>query len=116
MPPRRDSEQTPLLQNGNGSASHEETVKFDESGDDGNPREWPKSRKYIQVAQIFMLAFVCPMGSSMFAPAASEMAEAWGTSSQLVLGGQAGFVCMLGLGPLFLVRIVHLKDVRRATV
>lgn len=93
------SEQTPLLQNGNHS---EETISFDEDGDDANPREWPLRRKYFQVAQISLLAFICPMASSVFAPAVSEIAEDLQAPSQFVLGGQTGFVCMLGIGPLFL--------------
>ena len=105
MSPQRDAERAPLLQNAShdsSSSNYEELVQFDKNGDDDNPREWPQSRKYIQVLQIFILAFVCPMASSVFAPAADAMAEDLGSSQKLVLGGQAGFVCMLGIGPLFL--------------
>ena len=90
----RDSEQTPLLQNG---SNHEETVDFDKAGDDGNPREWPLGRKYFQVIQIALLAFICPMASSVFAPAVSEIADEFQIPSQAVLAGQTGLVCMLGI-------------------
>ena len=56
--------------------------------------------KWLQTVQIFLLAFICPMVSSIFAPAMSSMAEDFNCSQQAVLAGQAGFVCMMGIGPL----------------
>jgi multidrug resistance protein len=101
MPPNHDSERAPLLQDRGDSSNEEEIVKF-EDGDEANPRNWPLHWKYIQTFQIFILAFVCPMASSAFAPAMSEVAKSFNTSKQIVVGGQTGFVCMLGIGPLFL--------------
>lgn len=101
------SERSPLLQtgsaNGHSQRQEEETVSFDPNGDPGNPREWTLKRKYFQTFQIFMLASICPMASSIFAPAIQVIADEFGVSRQLVIGGQTGFVCMLGAGPLFLV-------------
>ena len=101
---RYDGERTPLLQqNGQpGEPGHTRTVDFDKEGDAGNPRDWPLSRKSIQIVQIFFLALICPMASSMFAPAKAEISASFGTSKQIVLLGQSGFMIGLGTGPLFL--------------
>ncbi|KAF2766930.1 MFS general substrate transporter [Teratosphaeria nubilosa] len=104
MAPRRDDERRPLLLQHHPGVDHgpqEEAVQFRED-DPGNPRLWPKGWKYAIVLQIFFLALVCPMASSIFAPAASAIAETFETSTQIVEIGQTAFVIMLGLGPLFL--------------
>jgi multidrug resistance protein len=76
-------------------------VEFQEH-DPANPKEWPQSRKYAMVLQITTIAFILPMASSIFAPAMSDMTADLHTSSTLVKLQQTGFVCMLGIGPLFL--------------
>ena len=91
-----------MLQNDSNSSDYTKTVQFDEDGDGGNPREWPLRRKLFQVAQIFVLALVCPMASSIFAPAIDNMAETFNTSKRIVLLGQSGFMIGLGTGPLLL--------------
>lgn len=101
MPSSNGAERTPLLQNGSSRSTREETVQFNEDGDDDNPREWPLSRKYFQIAQIFAIALICPMTSSISAAASSQISDDLQTSQKMVLGGQTGFVCMLGIGPLF---------------
>lgn len=95
------SEQTPLLQSETESDRPTETVQFDKDGDQGNPREWSTARKSFQVTQIFFLALICPMASSIFAPAIDQIAESFQTSKQIVLIGQTGFMIGLGTGPLF---------------
>lgn len=97
-----DTEQTPLLQNGSHSSVKSTKVEFDKNGDESNPREWPLRDKALQVAQIFFLALICPMASSMFAPAIEEIAETFDCSKQLVLLGQTLFMVGLGTAPLFL--------------
>ncbi|KAK4613618.1 Efflux pump vrtL [Fulvia fulva] len=105
MPPRNDERQ-PLL-NGHSHNQQDERhdkqkVAFDEDDED-NPCNWPTSRKWSQVLQITIIAFLCPASSSIVAPAASEIQESLGVSDKrLILAGQSGFVCMLGLGPLLL--------------
>ncbi|KJY00361.1 MFS multidrug transporter like protein [Zymoseptoria brevis] len=109
--PANDHERSPLLRgngNGNPRVNHdrrnhpggEQKVEF---GDDdyADPKQWPISWKWIQTVQVFLVAFFLPMSSSMFAPAIERLAGDFGTDKQTVLYGQMGFVCMLGIGPLF---------------
>lgn len=91
------NERTRLIPNDN---DNEEEVRFaDEDEDD--PRQWPLQWKYMQIFLVFCLGLVLPMASSMFAPAIDDIAENFEVDTQLVLGGQAVFVCLLGIGPLF---------------
>lgn len=92
----------------NDNTSHEdedendaEELDFNED-DEGNPKQWPLSRKYTQVILIFFIGLICPMASSILAPGMSDIAETFNVDSQIVIGAQTGFVCMLGIGPLFL--------------
>lgn len=108
MAPSDDPERQPLLSRQRSTRGHREEndedvqlVEFSDQ-DPENPREWSLFDKYTQVLQIFFLALICPMASSMFAPAIDEMAADFGTTNQMILAGQSGFVCMLGIGPLFL--------------
>lgn len=77
-----------------------ETVDFADN-DKGNPRDWPLRFKYLQVLLVSMIALVCPMASSISAPGTDNIAHTFHTSTQNIIGSQAGFVCMLGIGPLF---------------
>jgi len=77
-----------------------EIVDFDKD-DNENPRNWTLRRKYIQVLLVTTIGLILPMASSIFAPAISDIASEYKTNDQLVTGGQSGFVCMLGIGPLF---------------
>jgi MFS family permease len=96
------SERSPLLQDTSRDHSNPIKVDFDKFGDAGNPREWSLSRKIAQVVQIFLLALICPMASSVFAPAIDQISEEFGASKQVVLLGQSTFMFGLGTGPLFL--------------
>lgn len=49
-----------------------------------------------------MIAFILPMNSSMYAPASDNIASEYETDSQRVLLNQAGYVMMLGIGPLLI--------------
>ena len=100
--PSTEAEQTPLLQNGFHEQHQPTLVRFDEDGDESNPREWPLRAKAAQVAQIFLLALICPMASSMFAPAIDQIAESLDSSEQTILLGQTCFMLGLGTAPLFL--------------
>lgn len=102
MPRYASSERRPLLQNHNSERddqNRKQKVEFAED-DPEDPKNWPLKWKYMQTLQIFMIAFVCPMASSILAPANSDIASEFHTSQKAVLGAQAGFVCMLGIGPL----------------
>lgn len=107
MPAQADERQ-PLLRDDeqsrdqpNQDHSREQKVEFDET-DSENPRQWPLFTKYAVVLQITMTAFFLPMASSVFAPASDVLADEFGVSKQRALLNQTGFVCMLGIGPLFL--------------
>ncbi|KAK5088585.1 hypothetical protein LTR05_002805 [Lithohypha guttulata] len=119
MPQQQTDERTQLLKNGrpnagsnNNDAGHSsaqadsgdeadvETVDF-ETEDDEDPHYWPNSIRYLQVFLIFIIGLICPMSSSIFAPGIDTISSAFGTSNQAVIGAQTGFVCMLGIGPLF---------------
>lgn len=104
MPPNGASEYQPLLQNDshNDNDEDEQIVAFDGEDDEGNPRQWPKFNKYLQVFVIFLMAILSPLTSSIFAPAIDQISEEFGVGKQLMIGAQTGFVVMLGLGPLIL--------------
>ncbi|RAL60369.1 hypothetical protein DID88_000145 [Monilinia fructigena] len=70
--------------------------------DDENPRNWSKRKKLGNIAVIGTMAIISPLASSMFAPGIEQIAEALNTTSQAVIACQAGFVIMLGIGPLLL--------------
>lgn len=77
-----------------------ETIDF-EKNDKENPKNWSLKWKYTAVFMVFIIGLNCPMSSSIFAPAIADIAESFKTSSLAVTGAQSGFVCMLGVGPLF---------------
>ena len=77
-----------------------EVIDFGED-DQQNPRLWPLKWKYMQVLLVFTIGLICPLSSSIFAPGIAEIASDYNTSKQLVIAAQTGFVCMLGIGPLF---------------
>lgn len=89
------------MANGTDRQQQQQTIEF-EQDDPEHPRNWTLKSKYLQVLQIWVIAFLLPMASSIATPAANEMSADFDTSKQAILGGQAGFVCMLGIGPLFL--------------
>ena len=66
------------------------------------PRSWPFSQKCLQISLIWLIAFLLPSASSIFAPATSNLSDDLGVPSRLVLLGQTVFVAMLGVGPLIL--------------
>jgi len=73
-----------------------EIVDF-EKDDNENPRNWPLFWKYTQVLLVFSIGLLLPMTSSIFAPGVDEIASDYGTNNQFVMGGQTGFVVMLGI-------------------
>lgn len=119
MPPQQSDERTRLLRNGqpnghaearnaNSQESNKDTddddaelVDFDGEDDEEDPHNWPNKIRYLQVLLIFIIGLVCPMSSSMHAPAIEDIKASFDTSKQVVIAAQAGFVCMLGIGPLF---------------
>ncbi|KAF2720382.1 MFS general substrate transporter [Polychaeton citri CBS 116435] len=70
--------------------------------DDGNPRQWPRRRKMMNILVIAAMAILSPLASSMFTPGISQIAEGLDTTTETVIGCTTGFVVMLGVGPLFL--------------
>lgn len=67
-----------------------------------HPRSWPFPQKCLQISLIWLIAFLLPSASSIFAPATSNLSADLGVPSRLVLLGQTVFVAMLGVGPLIL--------------
>lgn len=117
MPTERVNESTRLLRNGkpngtqhqgesvhsnasNDSGDEPEIVEFDED-DPEDPKNWSLTWKYVNVFLVFFIGLVCPMTSSIIAPAVDYIAETFNTTNNITLGAQSGFVCMLGIGPLF---------------
>jgi multidrug resistance protein len=107
MPPHVD-ERSRLLPDGqhdfhrnDNNQSEEEVLEFG-NDDHENPRQFPKHRKYIQVLVVFIIGLICPMASSMLAPAIDDIGQDLGQAENIIVLGQTGFVCMLGIGPLFL--------------
>ncbi|KAL9581427.1 MAG: hypothetical protein Q9212_003908 [Teloschistes hypoglaucus] len=70
--------------------------------DDEDPRNWPRSRKLINVGIIALMAVLSPLASSMFVPGIAQIADDLKTSKETVVGATTGFVVFLGLGPLIL--------------
>lgn len=97
--PSSDEERAPLLRNSHGD-DQPRLVTFDDK-DSEDPKQWPLRWKYLQVALVCLLALICPLASSIMAPAISDIQSSFGTTQQMVLGSQATFVCGLGLFPLF---------------
>lgn len=107
----KSDERQPLLnghpsnhQNGHSQEQEQESevLSFSDS-DPENPRNWSLRAKYLQTLQITFLALTCPMASSITSPAVSEIQPSFpNTSRQSIGAGQAVFVMMLGVGPLFL--------------
>ncbi|KAI9745245.1 MAG: hypothetical protein M1818_001523 [Claussenomyces sp. TS43310] len=96
-------EQTPLLPEHEHDYGHDdrELVEFCK-GDGGNPRNWGKWRKLINIGVIATMAVLSPLASSMFAPGIQKIAKSLETSESSVIACQTGFVIMLGVGPLVL--------------
>lgn len=80
-----------------------EILTFDEN-DSGNPRQWTYTTKMLNVAVIASMAVLSPLASSMFTPGIDQIAEGLNTTTDSVIGCTTGFVIMLGLGPLIVVR------------
>ncbi|KAL9599551.1 MAG: hypothetical protein Q9219_003795 [cf. Caloplaca sp. 3 TL-2023] len=70
--------------------------------DDEDPRNWPRSRKLINVGIIALMAVLCPLASSMFTPGIAQIAQCLNTTDDTVVGATTGFVVFLGIGPLVL--------------
>lgn len=117
MPPQKQNgqqngqhnghERQPLLRQRNSQidagegGDSRELVAFGEQ-DLGNPKAWPYRSKIINVGVIAMMAVLCPLASSMFAPGIDQIKEGLNTTTQTVIGCTTGFVVMLGIGPLIL--------------
>ncbi|KAL8833483.1 MAG: hypothetical protein Q9176_007958 [Flavoplaca citrina] len=70
--------------------------------DEEDPRNWPKSRKLINVGIIALMAVLSPLASSMFTPGIAQIAQDLNSSPDQVVGATTGFVVFLGIGPLIL--------------
>lgn len=112
--PARNSsdERRPLLErnaavDGGEGGDNREILTFDEN-DSGNPRQWAYTTKMLNVAVIALMAVLSPLASSMFTPGIDQIAEGLNTTTDSVIGCTTGFVIMLGLGPLIVVRMLLL--------
>ncbi|KAI5367588.1 putative major facilitator superfamily, MFS transporter superfamily [Septoria linicola] len=96
-------ETAPLLQNGNDQQEEdadERELLFFGKDDPENPRDWPYSRKMLNVATIAAMAILSPLASSMFTPGIQQIADGLDTTTDSVIACTTGFVVMLGVGPL----------------
>ncbi|EDN96374.1 hypothetical protein SS1G_01300 [Sclerotinia sclerotiorum 1980 UF-70] len=98
--PETTHERSPLIQHEE-AADNKELLEFSED-DNENPRNWSKWKKLGNIAVIATMAILSPLASSMFAPGINQIAEALDTTAEAVIACQAGFVIMLGIGPLLL--------------
>lgn len=118
-----EDERSPLLRQGHVDGGEggdsRELVDFSEN-DEGNPRDWPRRKKMINVGIIAMMAsmishitffetsntdhniVLSPLASSMFTPGIQQIADDLDTDTNTVIATTTGFVVMLGIGPLFL--------------
>lgn len=107
-----DGEREPLLGNqrqgpldGGEDGDSRELLHFSED-DKENPRNWKYSTKMLNVAVIAAMSILSPLASSMFTPGIDQIAEGLDTNTDMVIACTTGFVVMLGLGPLILVKIL----------
>ncbi|KAL8923923.1 MAG: hypothetical protein Q9208_004360 [Pyrenodesmia sp. 3 TL-2023] len=70
--------------------------------DDEDPRNWPRARKFTNVAIIALMAVLSPLASSMFTPGIAQISADLNTTDNVVVGATTGFVVFLGIGPLIL--------------
>ncbi|GIZ46451.1 hypothetical protein CKM354_000957700 [Cercospora kikuchii] len=94
-------ERQPLLQNRDAGEDldERELLAFDKN-DPENPRNWPYTRKMLNVATIASMAILSPLASSMFTPGIEQIADGLDTTTDSVIACTTGFVVMLGIGPL----------------
>ncbi|PQE27460.1 hypothetical protein CJF31_00009072 [Rutstroemia sp. NJR-2017a BVV2] len=112
--PGASHERSPLIQHE--EAGHNKQLLEFSKDDDENPRKWSKWKKLGNIA-LWLVCFVIivsevvvidmepvlsPLASSMFAPGVQQIAESLNTTETSVIACQAGFVVMLGVGPLLL--------------
>ncbi|KAJ4296677.1 hypothetical protein N0V90_006725 [Kalmusia sp. IMI 367209] len=78
-------------------------VGWDSQDDPANPRNFPENRKWFALSLISAITFLCPLTSSIFAPAVGFMSADFHNTSQ-ILGAFAVSVFVLGfaIGPLVL--------------
>ena len=100
---RHSDEEAPLLQRTPSDANERERkpINFTDE-DEENPRAWTRRKKLINVGIIALMALVSPLASSMFTPGIQQIADDLGTTKEAVVANTAGFVVMLGIGPLIL--------------
>ncbi|KAK4498246.1 hypothetical protein PRZ48_010903 [Zasmidium cellare] len=105
MSPTNGENETQPLLNGHHSQNEDqepEILSFSQD-DPENPLNWSLSSKYLQTTLITFFALTCPLASSITAPATPNLQESFpGSTRQSIIAGQAVFVMMLGIGPLFL--------------
>ncbi|KAF6806648.1 transporter C1529.01-like protein 3 [Colletotrichum sojae] len=76
-------------------------VDWDGPDDPQNPKNWPSSKKWFNIATISMMTLVTPLGSSMFAPGIPKiMMEFHETSSMTATFVVSVYVLGFAFGPL----------------
>lgn len=96
---QQQNERQPLLQHGSVDGGEggdsRELISFSEK-DSGNPREWSRKTKMLNVAVIALMAQLSPLASSMFTPGIDQIADGLDTTTGAVIACTTGFVIMLG--------------------
>ncbi|KAL9106344.1 MAG: hypothetical protein Q9227_008613 [Pyrenula ochraceoflavens] len=76
-------------------------INFTDS-DHGDPRQWTRRDKLLNVFIIAFMSILSPLASSMFTPGIAQIADDLNTDTENVIATTTGFVIMLGIGPLIL--------------
>lgn len=102
--------------------------------DEENPRNWPRTRKYVNLVivalmartffffnhfsnhQILIIQVTSPLASSMFTPGLDEIGQDLNVPSNFVIGATTGFVLTMGIGPLILAPLSETFGRRRLYV
>ena len=78
-------------------------VWWDGPDDPSNPRNWPNSKKFTNVALVSLQCLISPIASAMFAPGVQRVMEDFNsTSKELATFVVSVFVLGFGIGPLVL--------------
>ncbi|KAL0929776.1 polyamine transporter 3 [Colletotrichum truncatum] len=59
-------------------------IDWDGPNDPENPQNWPKSRKFVNLALMSILTIISPLGSSMFAPGVPDLMTEFETDSSIL--------------------------------
>lgn len=78
-------------------------LDWDGPGDPTNPQNWPYPQKWAATIVVSSFTFISPVSSAMIAPAAGQLAEEFGITSDAIIAMTVSvFVLGYAIGPLFI--------------